>query len=1237
MSDKSWSLTEMTLMNWGTYDGLHRIELAPTKAAGRGATCIEGVNGSGKTTLTDAYIMLIRPDATNFNAASNSSGRGTDKRSTLSYMRGEIGDNPQTGEPWLIREADIIISAIKGKFEADGEMLDAAIIMCVNCVTDTREKRVYATSKSEIDLSKLVAADPQNFDPQHLKEILGKDVATTTHYSDYMATLSSVFGVSANWTDFRKLTRLLSMVQGEEAPNKGRVNELFKTYVLPASDAKEHLDKAIRTIDENLESIRGITKKRATLDALSSMGDSVNEIERVLAQAKPLWNAIGRVRAIDEDTGLPVFLEPEKLDGTPLAMFAAELAMRDTAEREQKSLEQLSVLTQHLDELQDRYQQLDREADQIKLAIATATDERRRRLQDSLTMTEQRLVAAREAVAHAENELALREDAHRRAKSAEASAAKVVASEEQKTKRLTTQIQGYIDEGRKYGLSQWPKTRDAWSNMLATISDIDLDRYESLKSEYEEKTLEHASLKSDLEEAERTLEALKGSKSKLPAAYRQLAQARDQIANLLDVEPEQIPFFAELVDMESGEERWRLAANCALGAITKVMLIDSDLASEFRRKSKQVENNLGVRLRYDIVDTEAADDWLGAAFDKSTIAGKIKVDDSSIYAGVAREMLSKRNFICVTDATQFQDDGKRYVTEGGQTYEPGHRGAIGYNKRDRDLIGFVDQYSIEDAESMVFDLQNDMRSILLERTRCDNAIKDIDRRRDFAERLHTIDFDDMDLTAQQTSEDEAKAALDEQRADVITCEQAMHEADEALDHANDARDDAEAAVAAAKADLDASMEDVTDADIELQTRLAEVIAKRDNTADEQGKAKSDIDVEKSALDAIRAAKDAFALTDTSSLTQSERDVCAQYLTASETETAPSNLLATYRRARTNAQTAMRVAAIALENEIEARSNDFKSAEATLGEERYAQLTGIAYANATDAIGQAMPDMDPRDPWQVARARWHGYYAATYTELSEDWKDIDVLAVKRLATMKCVEAIEFLIARAKTCEQDIARRMADVHAILETVRLGSDDHTLEVAYDFRKNATAKMRHDQLRELAERTDATHRATTDEAELDEIAEACGEMLETMTNNANEIIAAIDPNSYINIAFVEHRDGRAHKHANLGKLSGGELQQISACIIGAALLYAMHTEPGDRPCYATIVIDEAFVKADEQHSVSTLQTLIDMGFVPIVSMPPEGVMKLSPCISRLLAVTKHDMRSQIDEIMLEDVLTTA
>ncbi|HZK59558.1 MAG TPA: ATP-binding protein, partial [Cryobacterium sp.] len=78
-----WRLARVELLNWGTFDGHHRIDVA------RKGQLFTGASGSGKSSLLDAIATVLTPDKwLRFNSAAQESTARNDDRSLVSYVRG---------------------------------------------------------------------------------------------------------------------------------------------------------------------------------------------------------------------------------------------------------------------------------------------------------------------------------------------------------------------------------------------------------------------------------------------------------------------------------------------------------------------------------------------------------------------------------------------------------------------------------------------------------------------------------------------------------------------------------------------------------------------------------------------------------------------------------------------------------------------------------------------------------------------------------------------------------------------------------------------------------------------------------------------------------------------------------------------------------------------------------------------------------------------------------------------
>ena len=88
---EQFRLARLHLCNWGTFCGIHTVEINPT------GTLITGENGAGKTTLMDGLMtLLISAGKNSYNIAA-AQGDRTD-RSLVSYIRGFYGRDPDGSE-----------------------------------------------------------------------------------------------------------------------------------------------------------------------------------------------------------------------------------------------------------------------------------------------------------------------------------------------------------------------------------------------------------------------------------------------------------------------------------------------------------------------------------------------------------------------------------------------------------------------------------------------------------------------------------------------------------------------------------------------------------------------------------------------------------------------------------------------------------------------------------------------------------------------------------------------------------------------------------------------------------------------------------------------------------------------------------------------------------------------------------------------------------------------------------
>ncbi|MFO1218115.1 MAG: SbcC/MukB-like Walker B domain-containing protein [Burkholderiaceae bacterium] len=90
----------------------------------------------------------------------------------------------------------------------------------------------------------------------------------------------------------------------------------------------------------------------------------------------------------------------------------------------------------------------------------------------------------------------------------------------------------------------------------------------------------------------------------------------------------------------------------------------------------------------------------------------------------------------------------------------------------------------------------------------------------------------------------------------------------------------------------------------------------------------------------------------------------------------------------------------------------------------------------------------------------------------------------------------------------------------------------------------------------------------------------------------------------------------------SGGQRQKLASTCLAAALRYQLSGADRARPTFATVVLDEAFDKADAEFTRMAMNIFTTFGFQMIVATPMKSVMTLEPFIGGACVVHNPDRR---------------
>lgn len=239
-------LSEISVFNWGTFDGYH------TGIIDKGGTFITGETGAGKSTLVDAHQATLQPAG---RAAFNIAAAQNDKsdRTLLSYMRGTFGSTHDgSGTSKKSKRNNSVVSAVRSMYTADdGSKVTLIALFWTSLSTNSLSdvKRIYIVGKRDIKLKEVLDAFG-NGESRGLKAWLKAD--------------DLINCCDDNFREYQELYRKLLYMDNPNAPNLlsralglkkiDDLTKLIRELVLEPSEIKNDAIKIVHEF-KDLEAI----------------------------------------------------------------------------------------------------------------------------------------------------------------------------------------------------------------------------------------------------------------------------------------------------------------------------------------------------------------------------------------------------------------------------------------------------------------------------------------------------------------------------------------------------------------------------------------------------------------------------------------------------------------------------------------------------------------------------------------------------------------------------------------------------------------------------------------------------------------------------------------------------------------------------------------------------------------------------------------------------------------------
>ncbi|NHC15089.1 ATP-binding protein [Motilibacter deserti] len=683
LGDAQWVAESMQLVNWGGFHGHTSIELDPE------ATLLSGASGTGKSTILDAYLALMMPSDTPFNGASNDAATGRarnpDQRNLLSYLRGKTDDS---------REAETGALTDKVLRGADGPTWGALAMTFTDRdgrrFTALRAYSVPRAATSFKDVTMKMATIEGRLDLRELEPLASQrfDKRSLTArwpamfvagtYAEFAQRLFDRLGIGAGGNGAKAL-RLLARIQAGQQVRT--VDGLYKSMVLEQPATYAAADSAARHFDD--------------LDAAYQEMQTAAEKQHALARLPQLWEE--REKALADEQLIDTF-GAQRAGGSAFSVWQLHTRERLLEAASRDALESKKALS-------ERYRAAREEQTRLKGELANVEESQRAAGGDSIKRLEAEIEAARAA-----------KDA------ADSRYTRFAASTVDLELDLTT-------------AADFAGAQVAAEQFLTELP----DRLEGLSAQQQQ--LREAGWPTQARRGELLAErdSLAGRTGRVP---RRLHEARLAIAAAAGIDPSELPFVAELIDVAPEESSWRKAAEVTLFSVARVLLVDERRLQHLSRAIDPIR--LPVRIQFEGV---ALQPHVDEPADARYVSGKLLYKDSP-FSWWIRERVTRRgtDHLCVETPGELDGGGPR-VTRNGQTRN-GRRGSHG-ELGDASIIGFssVDRLSEIDAE--IAELDEQLGTLLAQERGLEEASKRL-RRLESAHRwLLATEWPDIDVAGVQ--------------------------------------------------------------------------------------------------------------------------------------------------------------------------------------------------------------------------------------------------------------------------------------------------------------------------------------------------------------------------------------------------------------------------------------------------------------------------------------------------------
>ncbi|MGC5171614.1 ATP-binding protein [Microbacterium sp. DT81.1] len=722
-------------------------------------------------------------------------------------------------------------------------------------------------------------------------------------------------------------------------------------------------------------------------------------------------------------------------------------------------------------------------------------------------------------------------------------------------------------------------TADEHAALLALGSALD-EGITTQRQRLKDRTVELGERRGELRRQDadlgREIGSLEGRSGRLP---EYLDTARNSIADRLGWKRTDLPFIAELMDVPDEHAEWRTAAEAVFGSVGTRLVVPADQRRLFQRTVNDMR--LGPRINFDFATTEGLRENVDEHDPRRLISRLIFAPDTPFGAWlVGRVNRAGGRHLCVDNVEELAiTDGESRVVRSGQVSE---RTAGAHGGGRSRVLGYSNEDLLAEKRQQRADVTKQADQVELDLREIDTQSKALDQSRQNVLALGGFpEWSALDIDAAVARYETACAQLDAVRASsdrIRVLEKQLNAAKDAEEAAGRAKYDAEVDVRRLKGEITLQRERLLS--------LVWILGKL-----ERG--------EVILTDAQRACCDAAAAQ--VGLTESTERLDETF------SLVHGNLLEQIAPLQGRERRAM----IALTNTFatyRSRWGDEANDSTDVGAyDEYLQILQTQQARGLEAV---------RNDWCENTLRWSA----------------DDLLTLRMAF--------------KGAREEIKERIANISDLLKTVPFGAADDRLQLQVKDRIPPDVLSWLRDLQELSNNLTGLDAIEDPDNRFGAIEERFARIdalidktrlkpRNTSEDTTRNAILDVRRQVYITAHRVSGTTGEIiATHSSFAAKSGGETQELTAFITGAALRFRLGATNGAQTTYTPVFLDEGFIKADGKFTCRAVKAWEALGFQLIVAAPVEKFSAMEQHLQRLFVVSKDSKgRGFCDQLSADEV----